>query len=518
MPAKSQIHRLTPFHIPKYLWGLGAAALTGYQYYKQSAGKKTDVPKPSSEPIPFPPYLGPPDFQMDEKKVLGKRKAEAVSILSGVEETWIGPKGNKARSTRRKIENAQNRLLEQSIAFGSGSQVTGATSVNIPERVQSYQWNKSSSFSCGWGDSKDNQGECNYSLQAPIWQFAINELRQNIGPLVTDPGGNLNQQCKVRILEANATWTFRNNSVEPAELTVWRLKPRRGPVLVERLASADANQPAMWFPFDDGESVNHGEYAAGVFKLNQSTQGLGIVPSRVPVFDGVVSAGPTPSTYAVDLDMPVCMSRSYGDTNQVNATQANPSFGAINAYDYYNSPQDFKAITENFEIEPAYHRWFNPGDMSILKASIPYSLTMGRFQGNNFDPTYSGTAANFWLGGADEACYAWRDTWGPLYLFRIRGAPVYDGAYQTGPTVADAKTYLDYLPIQKINFGSAILNCVFHSEWHACLEPYPEERFQYRTSQSIPLTSYDQMAFDAETHSAMTVPGVIQGDQNQPPP
>jgi len=425
-----------------------------------------------------------------------KSRVDSINMGCGVEEAWIGPKGENARENRIREERAQLRLLQQSVAFGSSGPVTGLGFYSVPERIQEYKFCSSSSFSCGWGAESGRQGECGYSIQAPIWNHVLHALRRNIAQseVYDTKSGALSNVFKLKVLEAEGEWHVRNNGVDPAELTVWQLRPRDGMIMSKLVDDGKA-----WFPLSDGGATT-GFAAQGLFFYEQSGNTAdATLPFKVPIFDQQTSVDPAALT--VNFNLPVCMGRSFGDTVTTNSGFVANVAQAINEKDYWNSPQDYAAIVENFEVVPVYKRWMKAGDYSILKAHIPNSVTLGYQQDHQQDPLFS--SDGIFTSEADERWMAWKKTWGPLYLFRVRGAPVYDAKFP-----AETKAYM---PQQKINFGSAVLNVVFKSAIRACSEPYPEEYYQYKQYGSVPITSMDQMNFADEVQSAFVQPAKVQG-------
>lgn len=443
-----------------------------------------------------------PDLPSNEIKIRRVEDPKTISRASnfavGVEEVWIGPKGQAARARRKREERSQLKLLQQAVAFGSGEQPTGLASYNIPERIQEYRWVSSSSFSCGWCAESGRQGELSYSIQAPISSHQFAELRRNIGQntLYDTKTGNVSQLFKLRIFEGIGEWHVRNNGVDPAELTVWKLVPREKVVLT----SLQADTGDAWFPYtDNGEATGTGFLSNGLFayETNGPTVGSTTRTTRVPVFDQTLSTSPL----TVNDGLPVCMARSFNSATAVNFGNVANSAVAPSNKDYFNSPMDYPAIAQNFHVFPAYHRWMKAGDYSVLKAAMPYAVTLGYQQ--DYQQTPLPTNDGTFRSPADEEWKAWNKTWGPLYLFRVRGAVCYDGTFPP-----ETKSYY---PQQVINFGSAVLNVVFKSTAYACLDSYPDEFYQYRNYLSNQITAYDQMNFANEVQSAPVAPANVTG-------
>jgi len=299
--------------------------------------------------------------------------------------------------------------------------------------------------------------------------------------LKTPTGFDDNKLGAVGVWDAAATWTFNNGTTDPAELTVWRLDAKH-----DILTSLLEDDGTWWFPLQTAGKA----YENGLFHYKaQSTGGGEKALATVPCFDQQVEGKvPTEVTYL----LPVCMDRSFGD-----ATFATADSKLTQTFDknyYYNSPQDYKALTQNFDITPVYHRWFKPGDTSILHATTPWSFQVGRDMDTiNQDSVPEADPI------MDENRFAWRPKYGPCYLFRIRGSPVYDNA----ETVATTQT-----PKQAINFGAALLNVISHYEAHVNLIPYSQDPYIYRTAASSTLQLQDNMTFANERHISLYDPTI----------
>lgn len=433
-----------------------------------------------------------PDVVMvQEAKVPNKKLLHsAVNMGAGVEEVSLGPKGSKARETRRTAERDQLRLLEQAIAFGEATNLPGPAAFNFPERIQTYTWNTSCTFSVGWGDSI--QGRAGYSIQAPYWPDMARQLRNNTGIGTTFINSNTE---KVAILEATAEYHVKCNTVDPARITIWKLTPKRD--LIGVRFDGDG-YGISWFPQsavaeDPAATIN----SWGLFRYqDESAAGATApTPATVPTFDAHTGLGTEISPTAYTNHFPRCMQRSFNSTNVTSSSLGSNSIW--DHKDYFNSPYDFKCFTENFDIDIEYDRAMNPGDKTIIKTAIPNSFQVGHFLNNIGDPRPNAETDAI----PDEEYYAWRKKYGPLYLWRIRGEVMYDSAEVT---IAPST------PKQHINFGGALCDIVAHYEAHACMVPYPEEFYNYRSMNSIGMAAMDPMAFANEAHVAYVEPAEVK--------
>lgn len=438
------------------------------------------------------------------------------STRSGtVEEVWIGPKGFRSRKKRRFAERDQTRLLEEALAFGTAGNNPGPGYYNVPERIQRYIWDQSSTFSCGWGDD-NKQGECNYSIQAPYWPYLSRFYRFALKNDVTNPEFKNSILYRTGFWEGSARWTISNDSSEHAELTVWRLYAKDDTILTSEIVEVKDVSDHAWFPAVqpvDEEAGEYHIYENGLF--HYKTDNLGAYPGSVvansPVFDQQQqTAGSNNNPTEVDYKLPVCMQRSFN--NRVVGSQSLEALAQQpTAHYYFNSPMDYPALTENFKIVPAYRRWFGPGDKAILKAALP----------NPFQTGYEKTLKTGDIGGPptyaaqqpepDEQIWAWRAKYGPLYLFRIRGMNVYSSTEE----VLEGKAYI---PHQGINYGSAILNINAHYEHYVNLLPYPEEEYIYRQAANMSAQLNDQFPFLSEAHSQINTPQTFTGAIPPTPP
>lgn len=458
--------------------------------YPKYHNAMADVKMEDQETLPdFPSNVFARAARPDSKAAKLVRSQEFLS-RAGVEETYIGSKGYRARSNRQAEEANQRRLLKQAVAFGQGDPAIGFDDYNVPERLQKYIFDTTGTFSVGWNVANplvdSDSGQAGWSVQAPIWQGGISYLRANL----SNAYDGKSRSSGVGIWEAHATWTIRNNLPFPAEITVWRLDPKYSIPCEPNTA-----QVGQWFMRDiGGASID--QLAMGIWKY-QSENAANV---NVPAFDQVLAAGPP-----LSLRTTMCraMNNSYGDTTKLSRDMG-PSETVPPAAYYYNTPYDFKCWTENFHISPVYHRWMGTGDTSILKACIPYSV-MCAFgaQSGRQDPNSSDATENI----PDEKFYAWKKTWGPLYLFRIRGDVCYDAK-----DAADKQAENTSKPTQKVNFASALVDIVSHYEWYCNLVPIPEPRFNFQTAVSLPLTTQDPILL---TNERMTAPDAnfVQFDQ-----
>lgn len=443
--------------------------------YPKYHNAMVDIKMEDSETLPdFPSNVFARAARPDSRAAKTVRSQEFLS-RAGVEETYVGSKGYRARANRQAEEANQRRLLKQAVAFGQGDPAIGFDDYNVPERIQKYIFDTSCSFSVGWNRGSPEtsaSGRAGWSVQAPIWQGGISYLRANL----SNAYDGKSRSSGVGIWEANATWTMRNNLPFPAEITVWRLDPK-----YSIPCEPDTKQVGQWFLRDiGGASID--QLAMGIWKY-QSQNAANV---NIPAFDQTVAVGPP---YNLRTTMCRAMNNSYGDTTKLSRDMG-PSEVVPSADYYYNSPYDFKCWTENFHITPVYHRWVCTGDTSILKASIPYSV-MCAFgaQSGRQDPNPTDATENI----PDEKFYAWKKTWGPLFLFRIRGDICFDET-DAAAMAAEAKSK----PTQKINFASALVDVVSHYEWHCNLVPIPEPRFNFATAVTQPLNVQDQILFADE--------------------
>jgi len=225
------------------------------------------------------------------------------------------------------------------------------------------------------------------------------------------------------------------------------------------------------------------------------------------------SGGTSVSPTEVVDDMPLCMQRSYGDTMtgsqnlDIDATQPAHRY-------YYNTPYDYPALTKNFDIKPCYRRWIMPGSRSILHAAIPYSFQVGQeYRLNAADPG-SDSDQNL----QDEVYYSWRKKYGPLYLFRIRGHNVWNTTEQVAPIPMSEPPVEDYkIPHQGINFGSAMVNTVTHTEMYCNMISYPEEPYVMRSNLNLNLTLMDNFPFLSEGHTVINQPQTASNPIPPPP-
>lgn len=411
--------------------------------------------------------------------------SKTISLAGGVEETWIGPKGIQARRKRRNAEREQEGILRESILFGSAATV-GPGAFNAAERIRECQWYTTGTFTAGWNEAANRQGECNYAICAPYWPSAADQLRKQFFSNNNAPEPTT-RIASVGVWEANATWTFQCGTLDPAELTVWALWPKH-----DMVAAREVNQDSFWFTFDPNV-VGQGPFSHGIFRhANETPAGATPVSILVPTFDVLTGSAPT----TVNINMPDAMVKCFTDT-KVNSA----AYGGAQGWDerhYYNSPQDFKCLTENFDIKPVYHRWMRAGDVSILHASCPWSFQVGNQQGLiNRDPHPEEKKNEE---QRDEVFYSWRKKYGPLYLFRVRGSIVFNSAENT-----DSK---DYVPIQGVNMGAALLNHVSRYEMKVSSIPYPQEQFIYQSGVSTMLQTQDNFNFADERHATLDAPAI----------
>lgn len=461
-------------------------------------------------PGPLPPtvVIDVPDGDPKDDLPPAKRKrienaaiSKEISISGGFHEQWIGPEGHAARAKRRNVEVEQQRLLEQAVAFGVGS-TTGPGAFNAAERIREVQWYTTGTFTTGWNVSSGLQGECNYKIVAPYWPMAARALREQFFANTNAPA-DTSRIGAVGVWEAKATWTLQCGTADPAELTVFALWPKHDlPASIVTEAT-----DTYWFEYDPGASAQ-GPYTHGIFRYATETPVGAAAAIEVPTFDVRTNAVPT----IVNTEMPTCLTRCFGDTKINSATFTGAQ--DWDAYHYYNSPQDFKCLTANFDIKPVYHRWMRAGDTSILHAACPWSFQVGNdYVQQARDPNPEN---KFVTDTRDEYRFAWRKKYGPLYLFRIRGSIVFNNAEQTGmdPPPAEQKSYV---PKQQINFGSALLNHVSRYAWQVSSIPYPEESFIYQTIATTNLQVQDNFNFDDERHATLDYPAVV-GETGVPPP
>lgn len=432
------------------------------------------------------------------RKITGVKRKEASKSFSssaGVEECWIGPKGYRARKRRRHEELVQARLLEQAVNYGTGDPTTGPSYFSVPERVQQYTWCDSASFTTGWPatEADTKTGECSYKITAPFCQQFVSQLRANVrfGDEFVNSITNA-----VGVWEANAIYHVRCNTTDPSELTIWQLWPKED---IPSFREPDDDKVA-WFPIiGTGTDAAALANSHGIFRYVDNTAAGATAPNAalVPTFDASTGLGTGPSPTVVTTNLPVCMQRCFDETTIESPNLA--SNANFTAHDYYNTPQDFKALSENFDIKPVYKRWFNPGDTSILHCSIPYSFQMRHEYENMMSPLPTASANSQPI--ADEKFWAWRKKYGPLYLWRIRGNVVYDSKEVVLPAAVT--------PGQHINFGSALLDIVSHYEVYMSHIPYPAEYFNYRSSATNLITTMDNIAFADQQHIAPVAPAAV---------
>lgn len=429
---------------------------------------------------------------------LSKNMAQNAGANSGVPlETWISPKGNYARKRRRNEQRYQIKLLKQNQTFGEGETTVGPSDFNVPERIQRYLWDVSSTFTTGYiADNK--QGECHYSIQAPVWPHQFYQLYGNISTNANIASSFI---ANLGIWESIASYYISNDSVDPAELTIWELTPKHE-ILQSQLA--DVANGAEWFPKTQfGAPSDVWNYENGLFKHHNINFVAGMpaaTPTKnvVPVFDkqSQDANGDNTAVTAVAADNPLCMVRSYSNSTVYNADldADMKAAGLIDDHYYWNSPQEFPALTHNFKIKPKFRRWMMPGDRQIIKCCKTRPFQVGHtWAQKQIAPNATGTDST-----RDWDRYVWRPSWGKLYLWRIRGINVWDTSENTG---GDSR-----IPKQRINMGAALLNIFTHIDTYANMIPYPDELYQYKSGM-VPLAqSADNMLFANERHITTNEP------------
>lgn len=411
------------------------------------------------------------------KTLLGKRPSSARNLTasSNVEEKWIGPHGNKARRKRRAIERIQERLLADTIAFGTGETTIGPDDYNVPERIQEYRFDGTCTFTVGWtGDNK--QGEAHYAAAAPFTNQIAHWARRTID--TQSNAATTNPTMHVAVWEAMARWEFKCGTTDPAELTVYQLDLRENDLIADN-SSSGVGKAYFYNGGASEDAVDN--YGSGFFNfqiLNQSVATA--LKPKIPAFDYSTGPGTSVSEY-----FPTCMVRNW--TFAVKPNDDYQGTDALKLQDYYNSPHDFKCLTENFHIKQVYHKWFNPGETAILKAACPWSFQVGHYSENKRDPNT--VEADDQL--PDEWFYAWRKKYGPIYLFRIRGTLVYNSA-ETPPTTKD--------PIQGINHGAALFNVASHYKYKLSMVPQAQNQFIFKTTAAKTLMDDKQMLFADERY------------------
>lgn len=476
-------------------------------FYRQVKRRNTDITLPALPSNAFQaPQISPPqamaDIKMGEGRnpaLYGKRKAENLSLSAGVDEQWIGPKGEKCIKKRKHEQEYQNKLLSDALAFGAGTTAIGVTPYNLTERIQKYRWDTSCTFTCGYSGN-NMQGRCAYGVLAPVWPHMFHWARERlINPTINERSRI--GACGVWGAEMRAA--MRNNTLAPCELTVWKLDPKHDIVCYTGADSKDSPAPE-WFPNNGDPQKQPGEvnpmdhfgkgiFSYGVEDIDEKTADL---EPRCPTFDQYV--GTVPTYTVIDNDMPYFMKQSYNQTTVANVNLNADAKHIPIANDYFVTPQEFRGLTENFNMKPVYKRWMNPGDTAILRARAPFNFQVGQEIDDSTNTPVAVEASGY---NPDEFFFAWRKKWGSLYLFRLRGNVVYNNAVEGDPA--------DYTPVQQISYGSALLDCQLHYEAYLNHVPYSEERFNYNQSLTTTVQQQDNMAFDAETHVAPVQPVIV---------
>lgn len=406
---------------------------------------------------------------------LQKNMAQTSIANTGVPiETWISPKGKYARKRRRNEQRYQIKLLKENVTFGEGATTVGPGAFNVPERIQRYIWDSSCTFSTGW-TADNKQGECHYSIQAPVWPHQWHQLYNNIS---TNANISASFIANLGIWESVTSYFISNDDRDPAELTIWELTPKRE-ILNNQLA--DVENGATYFPKTQfGAVSNAWDYENGLFKHHNIPFG-GATPTKnvVLCFDkrGQDLNGVNTAPTVIAVDNPLCMVRSYKESHTQNV-DLDADIKAIPPDDhyYFNSPMEYPAIYDNFKIKPKFKRWFMPGDRQIIRCCKTRPFQVGHtWRSKEVAPTAIGTDTT-----RDWDRYVWRPTWGKLYLWRIRGTT----CWNSGESV----TALN--PTQGINFGAALLNIYTHTETYANMIPYPDEFYNYRQGM-VPLAQHN---------------------------